>query len=219
MGRILALAAVLAAVAAPAQAQDSVTGVALTGEGRAFVEFTFDAHSGPSGESPTGTVWFNALLADFGRLPVTCLAVSGNRAGIVLEFPGATPPIPAGVVMAVEDNGAGPDGVNWTFVDDLPTTCPPPAGPVIGPIVSGDVVVTDAHPSPISKDQCKNGGWRTYGVFKNQGDCVRFVRRGTRRACIFERVAHGIPAFQAKYGIGPRRQLAMWSCVHRRIGV
>jgi hypothetical protein len=121
--------------------------------------------------------------------------------------------------MAVEDNGAGPDGVNWTFVDDLPTTCPPPAGPVIGPIVSGGVVVTDAHPSPISKDQCKNGGWRTYGVFKNQGDCVRFVRRGTRRACIFERVAHGIPAFQAKYGIGPRRQLAMWSCVHRRIGV
>jgi hypothetical protein len=28
---------------------------------------------------------------------------------------------------------------------------------------------------PISKDQCKNGGWRTYGVFKNQGDCVSFV--------------------------------------------
>jgi hypothetical protein len=28
---------------------------------------------------------------------------------------------------------------------------------------------------PISKDQCKNGGWQTYGVFKNQGDCVSFV--------------------------------------------
>jgi hypothetical protein len=28
---------------------------------------------------------------------------------------------------------------------------------------------------PTSKDQCKNGGWRTYGVFKNQGDCVSFV--------------------------------------------
>jgi hypothetical protein len=28
---------------------------------------------------------------------------------------------------------------------------------------------------PTSKDQCKNGGWRTFGVFKNQGDCVSFV--------------------------------------------
>jgi DNA-binding beta-propeller fold protein YncE len=28
---------------------------------------------------------------------------------------------------------------------------------------------------PTSKDQCKNGGWRSYGVFKNQGDCVSFV--------------------------------------------
>jgi hypothetical protein len=31
---------------------------------------------------------------------------------------------------------------------------------------------------PASKDQCKNGGWRTYGVFKNQGDCVSFVATG-----------------------------------------
>lgn len=28
---------------------------------------------------------------------------------------------------------------------------------------------------PTSKDQCKNGGWENYGVFKNQGDCVSFV--------------------------------------------
>ena len=25
-----------------------------------------------------------------------------------------------------------------------------------------------------SKDQCKNGGWKTFGVFKNQGDCVSY---------------------------------------------
>jgi len=29
--------------------------------------------------------------------------------------------------------------------------------------------------SPTSADQCKKGGWQTYGVFKNQGDCVSFV--------------------------------------------
>jgi hypothetical protein len=30
-------------------------------------------------------------------------------------------------------------------------------------------------PLPTSTDQCKNGGWKTFGVFKNQGDCVSFV--------------------------------------------
>jgi hypothetical protein len=28
---------------------------------------------------------------------------------------------------------------------------------------------------PTTADQCKKGGWQTYGVFKNQGDCVSFV--------------------------------------------
>jgi hypothetical protein len=28
---------------------------------------------------------------------------------------------------------------------------------------------------PTSKEECKNGDWRTFGVFKNQGDCVSFV--------------------------------------------
>jgi hypothetical protein len=26
---------------------------------------------------------------------------------------------------------------------------------------------------PSTKEQCKNGGWQTYGIFKNQGECVR----------------------------------------------
>jgi hypothetical protein len=30
-------------------------------------------------------------------------------------------------------------------------------------------------PLPTGKDQCKDGGWQTFGVFKNQGDCVSFV--------------------------------------------
>ena len=33
---------------------------------------------------------------------------------------------------------------------------------------------------PGSKDDCKNGGWQTYGVFKNQGQCVAFVATGGR---------------------------------------
>lgn len=31
---------------------------------------------------------------------------------------------------------------------------------------------------PTNVDQCKNGGWRAFGVFKNQGDCVSFVATG-----------------------------------------
>jgi hypothetical protein len=31
------------------------------------------------------------------------------------------------------------------------------------------------HALPTSKDQCMNGGWRSFGVFKNQGDCVSYV--------------------------------------------
>ncbi len=31
-----------------------------------------------------------------------------------------------------------------------------------------------------AKDQCKKDGWKAYGVFKNQGDCVSFVATGGR---------------------------------------
>jgi hypothetical protein len=71
---------------------------------------------------------------------------------------------------------------------------------------------------PTTRAQCKNGGWRDYGLFKSQGDCVSFVRHQARQACTFERAAHGVVAFRAKYGIGPQHQLAMWACVHGRIG-
>jgi hypothetical protein len=31
--------------------------------------------------------------------------------------------------------------------------------------------------APTSKDQCKNGGWKAFPQFKNQGQCVRFVSK------------------------------------------
>ena len=33
-------------------------------------------------------------------------------------------------------------------------------------------------PVPTTKAQCKNGGWRNYSGFKNQGDCVSFIATG-----------------------------------------
>ena len=32
-----------------------------------------------------------------------------------------------------------------------------------------------AIPLPASPDQCKDGGWQTYGIFENQGDSVSYV--------------------------------------------
>jgi hypothetical protein len=33
-------------------------------------------------------------------------------------------------------------------------------------------------PLPTSTEQCKKGGWETFVIFKNQGDCVSFVATG-----------------------------------------
>ena len=38
------------------------------------------------------------------------------------------------------------------------------------------------------------------------------------RACIFERVAHGIVAFRTKYGLGTDHEHAMRHCVRLRTG-
>lgn len=31
---------------------------------------------------------------------------------------------------------------------------------------------------PTSAEQCKSGGWKVFGIFKNQGDCVSYVASG-----------------------------------------
>jgi hypothetical protein len=195
--------------------------------------YFFNAFSGPAGEAAHGIVVFNTgerlgLRQDRGT--VTCLAVDGTNASIGVNFSGIDyDNIPHSAILFVEDNGgAGQDRVG---VQDLPVAgsapavCPstPPPGVSLGPTYTTNfsqenMTVTDTRPSPTTRAQCKNGGWRTYGVFDNQGDCVSFVRHQARQACIFEKVAHGTPAFRAKYGIGPQQQLAMWSCIHRRIG-
>jgi hypothetical protein len=39
-------------------------------------------------------------------------------------------------------------------------------------------ILTRGPSLPTSKEQCKQGGWRNFGVFRNQGDCVSFVATG-----------------------------------------
>ena len=47
-------------------------------------------------------------------------------------------------------------------------------------ITVNGVLQVPAPTTPTSKDQCKNGGWKTFTnpKFKNQGDCVSFVATG-----------------------------------------
>jgi DNA-binding beta-propeller fold protein YncE len=42
------------------------------------------------------------------------------------------------------------------------------------------IAVTPLLRVPTSKDQCKNGGWRNFPQFRNQGQCVAFVERGPK---------------------------------------
>ena len=79
--------------------------------------------------------------------------------------------------VQVTDNQ--PDTFDAIPTGRAPTDCSPlaPTG-FGGPVSQGDITVVEAPPLPTSKDQCKNGGWRDFGVFKNQGDCVSFVATG-----------------------------------------
>ena len=205
----LAMAVAVALLPTPAAGQtpteDAVTGlVYVTAElcvpipGRLDCStpdlYLFDAHSGPAGENPRGTVAFTTgervgLLVDPGA--VTCLAVSGRRASIGVNFEGFTEspmPLPHSAILFVEDNGG--EGLDKLAVQDLPqpgtapSVCPDslPAGLQLGQTYTrmfsdlGSVTVTDAPgPLPTTKDQCKHGGWARFG-FENQGRCIRFVR-------------------------------------------
>jgi hypothetical protein len=161
-----------------------------------------DVQGGPNGEAPSGTVVIDELGNTPGgstrtETRATCLSVSGGVAiigvtGTHSRF-GATGfvvPI-AGLVRVVDAGGLSSSGdtfeVAVTFGSELdpplpgPTSCssfPGPFGTGLFPEFTnrtGDVVVTDARSLPTAKDQCKNNGWRTYGVFKNQGHCVSYV--------------------------------------------
>jgi hypothetical protein len=190
----------------PSPTQDSI--VTLSSVSENFVQlldlsFLIDARSGPSGESPSGSVRYFAGTPTFNDHvdagSVTCLAVDGNRAvigGYGLRIIGGNsfgpsnpppPPQNAGFFLIVVDNGppiepnasVGPDLAGYPVqAGSTPPSDCSNVSPDSLSLVFGDIVVHDAQPVPVSKDQCKNGGWRNYGVFKNQGDCVSFVATG-----------------------------------------
>jgi hypothetical protein len=187
---VLSVAALVAAAmalpafsVAQAPTEDSVVGSGTAVDpGVVFLErFDLNARSGPSGENPTGTA--SLAPVDFPSLriagPVTCLNVTGNRAVIGVDNSLGTPAL-GDWFFEVTDGAPDSIGV-FGPLDSPPSVCPVPGiGAFPVPVVSGDIVVTDARPFPTSKDQCKNGGWRTFPGFRNQGECVAFVERGPK---------------------------------------
>jgi hypothetical protein len=170
--------------------QDSVVGQATILS--QFRGLGVDAHSDPDGSNPSG----NASAASRSTYSVsghvTCMTVVGNRAtvGFAVDS-GFSVNGSLGHLIFVEDNGspgAGRDLANDVEAGLPPTSCPPPSDedlvpfPFIPirpqPIQAGDITVIDAPPlPPSSKQQCKNGGWRDFPEFRNQGQCVAFVAR------------------------------------------
>ena len=49
--------------------------------------------------------------------------------------------------------------------------------PADGGLTGYDLMISPAEVALTSKDQCKDGGWESFG-FSNQGQCVRFVETG-----------------------------------------
>jgi DNA-binding beta-propeller fold protein YncE len=63
-------------------------------------------------------------------------------------------------------------GAGGTLSPKSPATVAAGAGPAA-------VVVSPPPRVPTSKEQCKNGGWRNFAQFKNQGQCIALVNHGS----------------------------------------
>jgi hypothetical protein len=209
------LAVSVPSAAAQVPTQDSVTGSATTGAARSSAEFTFDVHSGPSGENPVGTVTLDTFFGPIGPLDVSCLSVNGSRASMFADAPPNTSDV-AGLLISVEDNGAGQDRIDYRVATVAPTGCPVPSA-VYTPTNAGDVSVTDAQP-PATYAQCRQAGWVTYG-YAAHAQCITAVHDHARKKCLFERAFTGIGPFREKYGVGSNHDFAMRRCVRRYTGL
>jgi hypothetical protein len=168
------------AAGAQVATEDSATGSGATPS--VYSNFAFSATSDPLGGSPSGSATWSEFGFHF-EGTVSCLAVNGNRGVIGIDvYTAASSLNIEGFVLTAVDGGppgSGLDVFDAAPLATVPTDCTVAVAPFAPEQVTvGDIVVVDAPPLPTSKDQCKDGGWRTYGVFKNQGDCVSFVATG-----------------------------------------
>jgi hypothetical protein len=171
-----AVLAVLLAVPASAQAPagDSVTGGGVArfvsgGLDGLTVPFAIDVRSGPSGESPVGSMQLFIAFDD-----PTCLAIRSGGGQVADEavinfrntFNGAR------VLARIAGGTSGPRQI-WLTTASSASDCSFQPPGTVAEVVEGDISIVDAPARPTTKEQCKEGGWRNFPGFKNQGDCIR----------------------------------------------
>ena len=182
---LLAAAAVALTFAAPTAAQVPA-GDSVIGSGTArftspdlaglTVPFSIDVRSGPSGEDPVGSLQLFVPFDD-----PTCLAIRSGGGQVadeaVINF--RNPLTGVRVLVRIAGGTSGPRLFSLTQAGSASDCSFAPPG-TIADVIEGDLSIVDAPALPTSRNQCANGAWRIYGVFKNQGDCVSFVATGGR---------------------------------------
>jgi hypothetical protein len=177
---LVAVAVVALSFATPAAAQvpagDSVTG---SGTARFItpdlapltVPFSIDVRSGPSGENPVGSMQLLILFDD-----PTCLAIrpGGGQVADEAAINMRNTLIGNRVLVRITGGTSGPRVIGL-LSSGSPTDCSfvPPVS--AAEVIEGGISIVDAPPLPTSKEQCKKDGWRVFGIFRNQGQCLASV--------------------------------------------
>jgi hypothetical protein len=107
---------------------------------------------------------------------VTKLHPTGSRL-VYSTYLGGSNGSDGGLGIAV-DGAGGAYVTGVTFSTDFPTTAGAFQTTHAAGEFNSDAFVAKIATLPTSIDECKNGGWKTFGVFRNQGDCVSFVASG-----------------------------------------
>lgn len=148
----------------------------LTGPNALFVAITPDSRSAyvtshrRPGMLGTGTVWQYDIDPASGVLsPKTQPTIAGGRNpyGVAVAPDGKSAYVTNSLLSAV-----------WQFDIDPGTGALSPKVPPSVDGSAGQIAIGPLPRVPTAKVQCTRGGWRDFGRFKNQGQCVAFVERG-----------------------------------------
>jgi hypothetical protein len=131
------------------------------GTGSLTAKFTITSNDG-SGNTVTGTASYPAPNPSFASFGVCA------GGGAAFDAEAAYSATIQTSVGAFHDEG----------LSEVTDQCPCGFGHFFDTSLAGGPVPE----APTSKDQCKQGGWQQYGVFKNQGDCVSYVATGGKNA-------------------------------------
>jgi YVTN family beta-propeller protein len=148
------------------------------GPNPAFVAVTPDGRSAYASNFFAGT--FGGSVSQYSIDPVTGALSPKTPASV------ATGALPFRIAVTPDGNSAyvtnGRDNTVSQYTIDPLTGALSPKTPATVATGSGPtgIAVTPPPRVPTSKDQCKNGGWRNFPQFKNQGQCVAFVERGAK---------------------------------------